>query len=96
VQSFARAEVPEYEDWYFEWRENRNKVKRGVNFGISGNEAEFGISFSTVIPEGGGVATDHSEVVGLSELIQALEMSTQLHRAITRRAVGASELTGKE
>jgi hypothetical protein len=53
VQSFIRAEVPDYHDWYMGWRDARNKIKRGVNFGISGNAHEFGISFSVFIPESG-------------------------------------------
>ena len=91
VQMFIRTEVPGYEDWYWRWREARNKIKRGVNFGMSGNWQELGISFATFIPEGGGVMVDHSAVVRLTDLIEALDMSTQLHRAIARKATETAQ-----
>jgi len=91
VQSFIDAEVAGYEDWYRRWRDARNKIKRGVNFGMTGTWQDLGISFSTFIPEGGGVMTDHAEVIKLMDLIEALDMCAQLHRAIARRATETAE-----
>jgi hypothetical protein len=94
VQTFIRAEVPGYEDWYWRWRDARNRIKRGVNFGMSGNRQELGISFATFIPEGGGVMVDHRDDVRLTELIEALDMSARLHRAIARQATETAQAAG--
>ena len=63
-----------------------NWVKRGTNFSIYGNWNEVGISFSTFIPEGGGIKSDASGRVGVSDVVEALDMSSRLHSAMKERA----------
>jgi hypothetical protein len=82
VGAFIREAVPEYEDWYFRWRKARNRVKRGTNFSIYGSWNEVGITFSTFIPQGGGIKTDGSGRVGLSDVVEALDMSFRLQSAM--------------
>ncbi len=85
VHSFLERELPVYEEWFWRWREFRNRVKRGVSFGSAGSWEAVSITFSTIIPESGGTAGGQ-ETVGLVEMIEALDISAKLHEAITRRA----------
>jgi hypothetical protein len=82
VRRFVHECVPEYEEWYLRWREARNRVKRGANFSTYGDAVQMGIRFSSFIPEGGGVSIDASQGVGLADVVEALQMSARLHRAI--------------
>jgi hypothetical protein len=92
VRAFIVEHVPEYEEWYLRWRDTRNRVKRGNNFGTYGSGLEMGVSFSEIIPEGGGVSVDVSQGVGLADIVEALRMSERLQNAIARQAerAGAS------
>jgi hypothetical protein len=86
VGEFIRSAVPEYKKWYRTWRNARNRVKEGVSFATYGTAEEMGIRFATIIPEGGGLMVNASEGVGLADVVEALEMSLRLHRAIASRA----------
>jgi hypothetical protein len=93
VLSLLRETVPAYEGWYRRWRPVRDRIKRGLNFGLIGKPRaeEWGVTFYTVDPEDGG-ALGTSEIVWLGDVTEALEVSTQLHHAITHRA--AQSLAG--
>lgn len=70
----------------------RNRVKEGVSFATYGTSEEMGIRFTTFSPEGGVLVTA-SAGVGLADVVEALQMSERLHRAIASRAEEASGLT---
>jgi hypothetical protein len=93
VAEFIKSAVPEYKNWYRAWREARNRVKEGVSFAAYGTSEEMGIRFTTFSPEGGGVMVTASEGVGLADVVEALQMSERLQRAIASRAEETSGLT---
>jgi hypothetical protein len=82
-------EVDSYEPWFVDWRDLRNKVKTGVNFGVR-IEQNPGVTFlvNRVLP-GGGLALggEGDRIVRMSELTHALEVMTALARAV-RTALG--------
>jgi hypothetical protein len=92
VGDFIRENVPDYEEWYFRWRKARNRVKLGTNFSTYGNWNEVGIQFTMFIPEGGGISVDVSAKVGLSDVVEALDMSSRLHDALKEQAATTAEL----
>jgi hypothetical protein len=80
----VESEVPAYASWFAEWRDARNKVKSGVNFGIVANDQGFGVTFATIIPESGGTAMSGENPLWLPDIARALDMSTTLHRVLAR------------
>jgi hypothetical protein len=96
VTRFIRQSAPGYEEWFPRWRDARNEVKKGVNFSTYGSWNELGIRFSTFIPEGGGIKIDCSRGGGLSDIVEALDMSSRLHSALRdQAALTADVLRGR-
>jgi hypothetical protein len=96
VVRFIRSAVPGYEEWYRRWRDARNLVKEGVSFSTYGSMQEMGIRFTRFIPEGGGVMINTSEGVGLEDVVEALQMSERLQRAIEERSGQTSREPSRE
>jgi hypothetical protein len=85
VGAYLQSAAPGYLTWFAEWRDQRNRVKDGVNFStfIQGND--LGISFSTYTSEG-GISTDASSGVGALDVAAALAAATVATDAIAARA----------
>jgi hypothetical protein len=74
--------VPEYGEWFTRWREQRNRIKQGVNFDMFAMD-DIGIRFSSMSNEG-ALTTDISNLnrVGLRDAAQALTIGARLMESV--------------
>ena len=74
VRSLIAAHVPEYERWFKRFRDQRNEFKLGRGHGLSTNRGRIFVSIS--LQQG---RTSHTvALLGISDVIEGLEMSTAL------------------
>lgn len=78
VGKVLRERSPEYLPWFQEFREQRNKIKSGVNFGTLGPAEDLGISFNMVDEAGGLTINFMGTVVRVADIVRGLEMSARL------------------
>lgn len=70
--------ITEYIDWFYRWRDKRNKIKKGINLGLVGPSFDVGISFSYVYEKNNALVCDIKDAIRLSDIVQALRMSISL------------------
>jgi hypothetical protein len=90
ARAFLLRSVPGYLEWFGSWRDRRNRVKLGVNFGLVGPASQLGINFCHVTADG-GLVSELADVVRLPDVLKALEMSTRLSRQIKALAATADD-----
>jgi hypothetical protein len=67
-------DVPGYAEWFFRWRDRRNRVKDGVSFAFTGLGG-LGLLFQSVTDEG-GVTNDLAQTpLSLPDIVEAVAMS---------------------
>jgi hypothetical protein len=67
--------VSAYRAWFEGWKGCRDKIKYGADFELSYDDENLWISFVYAMEQGSHVANDR---IGLSNVIEGLEMSTRL------------------
>ena len=83
------AHVPAYAEWFMRWRDQRNRVKKGVSFSTFATD-DIGICFSTFTNEG-GVLGDPTNRLGLRDVAGALTLVTQVMQSIPTAAQTAAQ-----
>ena len=68
---------PGYGVWFLRWRDMRNRVKDGVNFGITGIR-DLGMMFSHVDENGGLIGGDPLAAFSIPDVVDAVEASSGL------------------
>jgi len=88
VAEILNIYLPEYKQWFINWKKKRDDVKLGANFSISGPEEILGISFVTVNEDSGGIVIDCSEskAVRISDIVEAINFSAKLATVASQRA----------
>ncbi len=81
VGRVIREQMPEYFDWFEQYRAQRNSIKNGVGFSTVGPTEDLGIAFTDFTAPGGvRVSLHEKNVVRVSDLDAALKVSTALTR----------------
>ena len=81
VAVLLSSELPGYLDWFANWRDQRNNIKNGCNFGIVGPNVDLGIVFSQVTaPNASHISFQGGRVIKLAHIAQALDYSGHLTR----------------
>ncbi len=76
----------DYSDWFADWREKRNRVKAGVNFGITGHP-DFGITINSVSDDGALIADcSGASSIYASDVTRAVAASNELAMIIIQVA----------
>jgi hypothetical protein len=74
--------LPEYVEWFPNWRDQRNKVKDGISFSTAGPAPQTGLTSLGIrfneFSRDGGVSVDCSEAVQLADVTRALRLSAAL------------------
>jgi hypothetical protein len=89
IGSYLAEHLPEYAEWFNEWRDRRNEMKLGASFQtvIDGDPPRLrGLSFQ--YPPSRSVANVTEGFIGLDDVIAGLEMSQRLTEVV-RAAVEA-------
>jgi hypothetical protein len=77
VRQLLDDELAGYGDWFYRWRDDRDKIKRGARF-ILFFDGDDNLSISFTYPvEMGGMETEE-ERIGLPRVIEGVQMSTRL------------------
>jgi hypothetical protein len=86
IRELLDQELPDYAEWFWQWKESRDKIKRGADFALF-FDAEDEVSISFEYAEEEGFHTDE-ERIGLQAVVEGLEMSAGV------TAVAWSEVKG--
>lgn len=78
--------IPGYIDWFKDFKDKRDLIKKGTNFSLCGPQWDVGVGFGTVTPEGGVVTNvaEGSHHFRLGNLISALKYSIAIVELISR------------
>jgi hypothetical protein len=81
VGVLLRDRLPEYLEWFVEWREKRNRIKDGVVDSWTGPETDLGLVFSELLMKADGttaVVVDGGKAIRLGDVVRAVEFSARL------------------
>ena len=87
IRADIMSTLPEYEAWFKSFRELRNDFKRGRGHGssTSGGRIKVAIDLQR------GNVSERRALIGLDDVVSALEMSAGLFRIMKQRAAAATE-----
>ncbi|MFC2028082.1 hypothetical protein ACFLU3_05295 [Chloroflexota bacterium] len=74
---------PEYREWFYRWRDKRDRIKLGVGLSMAGPGADVGITFERV-SEKGGIIVDCQDNIRLSDVTEAIRMSILLAETVLK------------
>jgi hypothetical protein len=79
VAIWLRDQLPDYRQWFLEYRGQRNDIKEGSGFAIVGPNNDLGVTFANAHGHGGThVSFAPGRVVKLGHIARALDMSRAL------------------
>lgn len=79
VRKLIDASLPDYFDWFFKWRDERNEIKRGVGFAFAGPSEDLGVTFNRVITSGDLIVDcSGAATVRIGDVTMALTKSAEL------------------
>jgi hypothetical protein len=76
LRDLLDEEFPGYRDWLYQWRNDRDKIKRGAQFALF-FDGDDNLTIAFTYPIGAGMGTEE-ERIGLGRVIEGLEMSAHL------------------
>jgi hypothetical protein len=90
LRELLKARGSDYPDWFADWRDKRNRVKDGVNFGTTG-VPELGVTFNYFDEETRALVADCSGAssIYVSDVVRAVDASTELATRISEVAANA-------
>jgi len=74
--------IPEYIDWFLQWREKRNRIKSGVSCSFTGPADQLGVIFNIVKGKENAIVSDLKSAVRLEDAVEAIKMSYELAKYI--------------
>lgn len=96
LREILDSRASDYPAWFSGWRDKRNRVKDGVNFGITGYP-DFGITINTVGDDGALVVdcSGDSSIYAV-DVTHALEASTELATIVAGLAIEQASADGRD
>jgi hypothetical protein len=83
IGEYLREHLPDYAEWFNEWRDRRNEMKVGASFGleVGGNPPRLrGLSFK--YPPGRTASTVTDGFISLDDVVAGLDMSRRLTEVV--------------
>lgn len=86
VWAFIDERLPSYTDWFPSWRDKRNRLKSADSFSLAGPEHDPGVRFNDFTRHGGVVVDLRRDVIAVSDVARAIELSAQLTALVADEA----------
>ncbi len=87
IRTDIESALPKYEAWFKSFRELRNDLKRGRGHGSSTSDGRINV---TIVLQRGNVSEQYA-LIGLDDVVLALEMSAGLFGIMKRHAAAACQ-----
>jgi hypothetical protein len=89
VGAYLRSEHPTYLDWFERFRDQRNRIKDGVNFALRRSTEDVGVTFVTVEDGNIVVGLDEENNVTVREILGGLREVIAVMDGVTSLARGS-------